>query len=421
MHLDKYLKILVEQHKRFVAMCEEFPRHPSSNAKDGLVRRVVRVITPGTLIDESFLNPYENNYLLAISSSASNGPLGLAWIDVSTGEFFSNSSSYESFRDELARISPREIVLEKDLENDPSHPVRKALAEDGNFVSYAISSDAELLAPATPPSDDLVDTPRITFEPCETSAVKLLTAFLRANLLEGMPALSSPSKEMSDGRMQIDSHTIKALEIRESMIEGGTAGSLLSVIKRTQTTGGTRLLARWLCKSLLLILGRYQPSLSGSPSTSIKEINARQSLVSFLWARPHLREDLAAYLSDVEDVSRIVQRFILGRGEPSDLASIHSSISIWGMVKARLQMEQRRELQENDEDVQCDWASVNTLLSKMTDLSQLSGRIASALPLSDDQARAVNTDAQDLAVESPDASRSGVWRWGSNKWTIRPE
>ena len=420
MHLDKYLKILVKQHKRFVAMCEEFPRPPSLNAKDGLARRVVRVITPGTLIDESFLNPYENNYLLAISSGASDGPLGLAWIDVSTGEFFSKSSSYEGFRDELARISPREIVLEKVLEDDPSHPVRKVLAEDGNFVSYAVSSDAELLAPATPPSDDLVDAPSIAFEPCETSAVKLLTAFLRANLLEGMPALSSPSKEISDGRMQIDSHTIKALEIRESMIEGGTTGSLLSVIKRTQTTGGTRLLARWLCKSPLLILGRYRPSLSGSPSTSIKEINARQSLVSFLCARPHLREDLAAYLSDVEDVSRIVQRFILGRGEPSDLASIHSSISIWGKLKARLQMEQRRELRENGEDVQCDWASVNTLLSKMTDLSQLSGRIASALHLGDDQARAANTDAED-SVESPDASRSGVWRWGSNKWTIRPE
>jgi DNA mismatch repair ATPase MutS len=179
----------------------------------------------------------------------------LAWIDVSTGEFFSNSSSYEGFRDELARICPREIVLDKNVEVDFSHPIRKVISEEGNFVSYAIPSDAELPVPAIVPcdhSDDLeppVEAPSPTFDPCETSAIKLLTSFLRANLLERMPVLSSPNKEMSDGRMQIDSHTIKALEIRESMIEGGTAGSLLSVIKRTKTTGGTRLLARWLCES----------------------------------------------------------------------------------------------------------------------------------------------------------------------------
>jgi DNA mismatch repair ATPase MutS len=216
---------------------------------------VVRVITPGTLIDESFLNPYENNYLLAIDCTTPDGPLGLAWIDVSTGEFFSNSSTYEGFRDELARISPREIVLDKTMEVSASHPIRKAILEEGTLISYAVPSDTELPVPAIVPydhSDDLVppaDAPSPTFEPCETSAIKLLTSFLRANLLERMPVLSSPCKEMSDGRMQIDSHTIKALEIRESMIEGGTSGSLLSVIKRTKTTGGTRLLARWLCKS----------------------------------------------------------------------------------------------------------------------------------------------------------------------------
>src|SRR5262245_41534938 len=92
MHLDKYLKILVQQNKRFVSMCEEFPR-PSPETK-GFDRRVVRIITPGTLIDEPFLNQYENNYLLAISPSTLSSAAepgqenltGLAWIDISTGE-----------------------------------------------------------------------------------------------------------------------------------------------------------------------------------------------------------------------------------------------------------------------------------------------------------------------------------------------
>jgi DNA mismatch repair ATPase MutS len=265
MHLDKYLKVLVLQNKRFVAMCEEFPRPPSFSAKDGFDRRVVRVITPGTLVDESFLNPYENNYLLAVSPSdsasrnddvqATSDHLGLAWIDVSTGEFFTKNSTYESFRDELARISPREIVLDKGLKRDGSHPIRRALLDEGNFISYITPLSETTLPPGSMTnhcSDDLITPHDVStasaFAPCEASAIKLLTTFLRANLLERMPPLPSPSKEVTEGRMQIDSHTIKALEIRESLSEGGKKGSLLSVIRRTVTNSGTRLLTRWLCK-----------------------------------------------------------------------------------------------------------------------------------------------------------------------------
>lgn len=79
------------------------------------------------------------------------------------------------------------------------------------------------------------------------SSIDVLHTFLRANLLDYMPFTLSPKHETGHNRMQIDSHTIRALEIRESMSEGGTKGSLLSVIKRTTTSSGTRLLARWLC------------------------------------------------------------------------------------------------------------------------------------------------------------------------------
>jgi DNA mismatch repair ATPase MutS len=270
-HLDKNIKILVQQNKRFVAMCEEFPRFVPGAPKPEFDRRVVRVITPGTLIDEPFLNQYENNYLLSISfldalsvhDSAdidTSKAIGLAWIDVSTGEFFVKSSMYDSLRDELARIGPKEIVLDKRLEPHPSHPIRAVLTEEGNFVSYITSSEgstpdyssrskvvtANLIASA---GGDESLTPSIsTLTPHETSAISLLTTFLNANLLEHMPTLSFPNREDTGGRMQIDSHTIRALEIRGGATEGTTKGSLLSVIKRTVTSSGTRLLARWLCK-----------------------------------------------------------------------------------------------------------------------------------------------------------------------------
>jgi len=269
-NIDKHLKVMVQQHKRFVAMCEEFPRYTSSGARE-FERRVVRVITPGTLIDESFLNQYENNYLLAISAPPGKDivketSLGLAWIDVSTGEFYSKISTNESLRDEIARIGPQEIVLHQNLETDKLHPIFEALNEDRVITSYifprqnpeknaSLSRDAISTTDKTSVADEVTalesspsDAPIYTAE--ETSAIDLLTTYLQTNLLEHMPPLLLPNREDSGGRMQIDSHTIKALEIKESMREGGAKGSLLSVIKRTLTTSGTRLLARWLCRYL---------------------------------------------------------------------------------------------------------------------------------------------------------------------------
>ena len=279
-HLDRHLKVLVQTHKRCVAMCEEFRR---TSSEEGFDRRVVRVLTPGTLIDEPFLNPYENNYLLAVGASgpkvateaggqdedvhsdASNIctnlqeiPLGIAWIDVSTGEFFAQHSTVGGLKDDIARIGPREVVLHPSLKEQPSHPIRLAVAEEGSFVSYispshippgtvdftypAFYADDLIAVSSSPPALEPV------FTEHETSAISVLTAFLQANLLEHMPLLSRPARQGRQDRMQIDSQTIKALEIKEGIREGGVTGSLMSVVKRTVTNSGTRLLARWLCK-----------------------------------------------------------------------------------------------------------------------------------------------------------------------------
>ena len=283
-HLDRHLKTLVQVNQRCVALCEEFKRQTYD---EGFERRVVRVLTPGTLIDESFLNPYENNYLLAVDelrSEPSCGPLrdtdpstttgiipdlslgygtlGLAWIDVSTGEFFTQSSTIGSFKDDIARIAPREVVLDSALKEQPSHPVRLAVAQEGCFVSYIsffnpASSPSAIDLTSSPVShvDDLIteiplchtSSKKHVFTQHETSAIGLLTTFLQAHLLEHMPRLSSPARLGQQDRMHMDSQTIKALEIREGLREGGTSGSLLSVVKRTMTSSGTRLLARWLC------------------------------------------------------------------------------------------------------------------------------------------------------------------------------
>jgi len=281
-HLDKYLKVLVQQNKRFVAMCEEFrkPGVPQTNFERTFDRRVTRVLTPGTLIDESFLNHYENNYLLAVGrpEDVDGLRLGLAWLDVSTGEFFAQESNTEALRDEVARIGPQEIVLDRRSEACPDDPIRRLLVEEGCFVSYADleATSAQGIIPATPAAamDDVTATATSSedaalsgsgssnavtessiqpvFSVDETAAIHLLTSFLHQNLMEHAPQLQMGSRSRAQRagveRMQFDAHTIKALEIRETMREGGQSGTLLSAIKRTTTNSGTRLLTRWLCK-----------------------------------------------------------------------------------------------------------------------------------------------------------------------------
>ncbi|KAF8078408.1 muts domain V-domain-containing protein [Lyophyllum atratum] len=401
-HIDKHIKVLVQQNKRFVAMCEEFPRF--SEGVKTFDRRVARVITPGTLIDEPFLNPFENNYLLAISTSqpadsvtTTVTPLGLAWIDVSTGEFFSKTTTIDSLRDELARICPKEVVLNSSLEPIKHHPIFEALAEDDNFISFISPT-------ATWERSSLLSVLR------RHQAIGLLTAYLHANLLEHMPILSSPNREGTEGRMQIDSHTIKALEIREGFREGGTKGSLLSAIKRTVTSGGSRLLSRWLC----------------SPSTSIVEINARQSLVAFFHARPHFQVDLAAALADAEDTGRIVQKFMLGRGDPNDLLAVKRTACIWSNIVKRIEDEKQLESVERVDFNKDDWASIDALMSGMIDLGDLSKRIGRALEgISSSTDVSTTTEAvigsntdEDEAVSRDDSDI--IWQYGPAKWTIKP-
>ncbi|KAF8633937.1 hypothetical protein AX15_001121 [Amanita polypyramis BW_CC] len=397
MHLDKYLKVLVQHNKRFVALCEEFPRYSELGVKE-FERRVVRVVTPGTLIDEPFLNPYENNYILAVSATddiSPQSPIGLAWMDVSTGEFFSEVSTCGNFLDELARINPKEVVLEDKIRSISGHPILLALDEESICVSYTNPSPAGIVAT------------EMSLSTSEASSINLLNTFLRANLIEYMPSTLSPKRKTNQNRMQIDSHTIKALEIRESISEGGTKGSLLSSIKRTTTTSGTRLLARLLC----------------SPSTSLNEINARQSLVSLLFTRPHFRADLISSLEDAEDIGRISQKFLLGRGDVNDLLALSRTIYVWSNIKRRIKEEKRLEMAERPEFNWDEWKSIDTLMSRMSELHSLSNKIIDAIEEGD-----ASFEGTRSVIESGESSgilteiepvMNGAPRVYNGKWTIR--
>ena len=266
-HLQKHLKTLVQQNNRFVALCEEFAGPALPGVKPSYDRRVVRIVTPGTLIDEPFLNRYENNYLMAITPAVyrplrEDDYLGLAWIDVSTGEFFTRSTTVESLSDDIVRIRPREVALSIKMESTDPCLVRAIVRSECVPISYFdAASPTHSQSPSRPlpapdaPLNARSPTPSV-LSPQESSAVHLLTCYLQSNLLEHMPSLPAPSREAAEARMEIDAHTLKSLEIRERIHEGGATGTLLGCVKRTVTSGGTRLLSRWLCMS---------PSLANPP------------------------------------------------------------------------------------------------------------------------------------------------------------
>jgi len=395
MHLDRHLKVLVQGNKRCVALCEEFRKEPPEM---GFTRRVARVLTPGTLFDESFLNPYENNYLLAIHAPPSvadghiskkadaSNDLGLAWIDVSTGEFFSGSSALEGLKDELARIAPREVVINATLADDLSHPLRQILADERCFVSYGQPQEQESLELSLShiTADDIVGadeevTNTIVPSSSEATAINLLTNFLQEHLLEHMPSLSHLARTGTRDRMQIDSHTIKALEIREEMREGGVSGSLLSAINRTITSSGARLLGRWLCKYPVSYPKFSFSHTLGSPSTSVREIEARQNLVSIFQSRPHLRADITQHLKRLEDSSRIVQRFLLGKGDISDLLAIKNAIEIWVTTKDKIEGEYNAEIETATSSQLEEWSDMMTVMGRLVDLTSLADRIGLAV------------------------------------------
>ena len=157
----------------------------------------------------------------------------------------------------------------------------------------------------------------------------------------------------------------------------------------------------------------------GSPSTSVTEINARQSLVAFFHARPFLRQDLVQNLRDAEDATRIVQKFLLGRGSYHDLTAICTTIDIWTSIKERILMEKSMEGRDVEH---MEWASIEALMDRLSDLDSLARRIRMSLS---QRESAVSEGDVDIESEFPTITpvpvRDPRNPLGIAEWIIKPE
>ncbi|GAB1310921.1 MutS protein 1 [Madurella fahalii] len=336
--LDRFLKILVQDLNRHVAIAEEFPNDPSEKVKSGGLmhdRRVARIVTPGTLIDENFMDPYANNYVMAIhlpEPAASDDTscqeaqqsihtfhptndipsnVGLAWLDLSTGCFFTQPTSLASLGSVLSRVSPREIVLDQALESAQNHALLSILQEERYLVSYSPQGELRKLSDWSPMLEDEISVQTAErFTDGEVQAGSLLLHYVRDRLRGLNMKLQPPLRHESMHIMSIDKNSMRSLEIKQTIRDGTFRGSLLHAIRRTVTKSGARLLNEWL----------------SSPSTSLEVINFRQELVSRFIQDEDLRDAIVVLLQRSHDSQRLVQKFALNRGDPDDLLRLANTI-----------------------------------------------------------------------------------------------
>ncbi|SPO25250.1 related to MSH1 - DNA mismatch repair protein, mitochondrial [Ustilago trichophora] len=411
--LEKYLKTLVLDKGLLVAISEEFREKERIGE---IIRRVNRVVSPGTLIDEKFLDPFVNNFIVGVSAiKGEEGGMryGLAWLDVGTADF--NTAVCEDFttlRDEIARIGPKEVVIDAgtirastvdesvidggDEKGRVKLDIRELVTDSSVYISHF---DPPPPTP-TPPSDTVVPSdlpPASTLDPVETTTVHTLLSYLRTRLLDPTTStslasltLARPAHQRLDSTMQIDSHTLSALEIRSTGLEGSSRGSLFSVLRRTVTKGGTRLLQQWLC----------------NPSTSIPTIESRLDLVELLLKRKELREDLRGVLRNgAGDVTRVLQKLVTRRNDEQDLLEVRDAIGAMERVKNFMVAEIEFIVEEKQKEV------LANLVGKFTDLTELAVKLGDAIDerviaLRLERQETLANEVQDIAIASTESLSS---------------
>ena len=316
---EGYLLTLIRKGFR-VAIAEQMedPAEAKKRGSKSVVKRdVVRLVTPGTLTEDSLLEARRHNYLVAFADVREES--ALAWVDISTGELRVMPCPEVRLGPELARLAPREVLVSEARERDLALLVTESGAaltalSRGSFDST--SAEQRLCKLWNVGSLEAFG----SFGRAEIAAMGGLVDYLDLTQRGKLPLLRPPLRENADGAMQIDAATRRNLEITQAL-SGGREGSLLAAVDRTATAAGARLLERRL----------------SSPSRDLRVIHQRLESVRFLLEQSRLREDLRADLRRVPDMDRALSRLALDRGGPRDLAAIRAGLTQAERISERMQ------------------------------------------------------------------------------------
>lgn len=305
---EGYLLTLIRKGFR-VAVGEqmESPDEAKKRGSKSVVKRdVVRLVTPGTLTEESLLEARRHNFLVSFITVRDES--ALSWVDISTGEFHVMPVSAIRLGPELARLAPSEVIVSEAQEADLAELVSEsgaALTGLGRAAFDSQGSDKRLCQLFGVGSLEAFG----QFSRPEISAMGAIVEYLEITQKGKLPLLRPPQREAEVRVMQIDAATRRNLEITHSM-NGGRAGSLLACVDRTLTAGGARLLERRL----------------SSPSRVLEVVQSRLDAVQFASDNTRLSQNLRERLRKVPDLDRALSRLGLDRGGPRDLAAIRNGL-----------------------------------------------------------------------------------------------
>ena len=296
---SEYLRQLLAKGFR-VAICEQVE---DPKLARGLVRReVVETVTPGAVMDESFLSGAHNNFLAALAPAGERA--GLAAVDLSTGEFILETVPLEGLDEALSRLAPAEIIAPAEYTGGPEGILRTTrerwefdpdLARDELGRRFELSSlDGLGLTPDDGPA---------------VGAAGALLRYLAELQPAGLPHLARPTVRRTEGHLWIDDMTRRNLELVEPLRSGTRGATLLEGLDVTATPMGARLLRRWLL----------------SPLADPAVINERLDAVEVMTTDSRGRERLREALDGVRDLERLAGRAAAGRATPRELGALRDS------------------------------------------------------------------------------------------------
>jgi len=295
----------------------------ASQAK-GLVKRdVVRVVTPGTILESSMLEDAQNNYLVALIEDT--GKVGIAAVDVSTGEFIvtqiEGTLTSEVVMNEIGRLAPSEILLSDETSKSKA---RGILEETGIHITQRNSLDFSTRNAETLIKDQFkvatLDGYGISDKPVALGAAGAVLAYLRDVHRTGSVTLSGLRTYSVESHMIIDSQTQKNLELIKNARDGSSRGTLFSILSKTVTPMGKRKLKQWVLQ----------------PLRDVKMINNRLDAVEELARDAIVRKDISNSFRDLGDLERITSRIVFGSAGARDLLALRISIGKLPTVKETL-------------------------------------------------------------------------------------
>ncbi len=316
-----YIARLIE-HGLKIAICDQV--EDPSTAKGLVKREVVRVITPGMIVEEDLLNAGSNNFILAFGIGRNNA--GLACLDISTGDFrVCESDTTETLLDEALRIAPREVLLPESAQQDDDRfrSIKNAFAEQSiSFIAdnhFEYSRGRERLIA-------LFQTISLEGFGCEAlrtgvGAAGAIIKYVSDTQKQAVAHIQRITPYILSDYLQVDDISCRNLELMENIRTGSRKGTLISILDKTVTAMGARLIKHWL---------RY-------PLMAIPLIEKRLDAVEEAVKNPTISAEIRAMLKTVADLERLGSKLSMAQGNARDLIALKRSFQAFPNLQARME------------------------------------------------------------------------------------